>query len=91
MPSQTIAGERAAAARHRRPGDAGDRDGDRDRHRQPDEDVERPARPIGDQDQAGRHQPARDEGDPDQPKLELADPHVFESSGAPVRKYRARP
>ena len=46
---------------------------------QADDDVERTARPIGQQHEAGRHGPADDEGDGDEAKLEGADAHVAES------------
>ena len=94
-PSETIAGNAPSAAGHRRPDDPGERDRDRGHGRQPDDEVERAARPVGEQDEAGRDRPARDERDSDEPELEPADPHTDESIGSPPepagatgRKYR---
>ena len=86
MPSQTIPANAPLPRVTGGQTNAGERDGDGHGHRQPDQHIERPARPIGDEHQAGRHQPAGDEGGTDQPKLELANPHAAESSGA-HRKY----
>ena len=47
---------------------------------EPDDDVERAARSIGEQDQAGRDRPADDEGDGDEAQFEPADPHRREST-----------
>ena len=66
MPSQTIPANAPlprVTGGHAKPGD-GDRD--RDGHRQPDEHIERPARPVRDEHQRSRDHPARHEGGADQ-------------------------
>ena len=64
-------------------------------HRQADEDVERAARPIGQQDQRGGHRPGDDQADGDQAELEPADTHAASLADGrpdePRRKYPRTP
>ena len=58
---------------------------ERHEHRDPDDDVERPARAIGEQDQRGRQPPRRDQGRADEPEPEPTDTHP---PSLPMRRER---
>ncbi len=67
--------ERGAATGDRRPAHRGQADGDGRQHGQPDEQVERTARSVGDQDDAGGGRPGRGQGEGQESQLESSRPH----------------
>ena len=80
-PKPDHGGERAAAVDHRRPDDAEEGDPQRDEGQQAHDDVDRPARSVGQQHKCCRQRPTDDERDGDQPQFEGPDSHARSLAG----------
>ena len=78
------------AAGERRPDDARHGDAERQQHRDADDDVERSAGPVREQDQGSRQRPRAHEREAEQPQPETSNPHGAESNDGPPRGLRRR-